>query len=499
MSQIAALRLVRSLSGPEKRYFRLHIKKQSGPKDYLSLFNIINSTKTSDLSQLNEKFRKLHPNTSIDNSARYLIKLLTDCLIQSKTEKDLFFQSLQGLMRVRILQERSLAEEGYRQLKKLRRGAVDAQQHLIEYFTYRYELDYLSDLNFAGLSDRGLVNIQMEAKKSLRNLNHLQDHYSLFELLKYRIIRSGHIASEESKNELNDLILSEMALVANKANNNFTTQKLHLLFQSFFLMNIGDYPSALKSFHELNRLFEQGLHLLDNPPLDYLSSLNGTLDSLHITGNYESMPPFTEKVSWLDQAAYPEYFRYQARKTVALYQLAMLTGEGKFREAMDYIRSFEPSFLKAYELVDEERQWELYFYCSLTCFGNRDLKKAHIYIRDIMRDWKPRPQLVICRAIRLLDMIIYVEKRDTDYLEYEIRSYRRFSRQGKNSLQTERLVLKAVQLLSSGKGRKLMLDRKTLRGIQEIRQNKYEKRLLKYFDFTEWILQKSLPVKGEKS
>ena len=490
MSQIAALRLVRSLSGSEKRFFKLQIKKQSGNKDYLNLFNIIDSTKTADVSVLNEKFKKLHPNTSIDNSARYLIKLLTDCLIRSKIEKDLFFQSLQGLMRIRILQERALPEESYRQLKKLRQEAIDSQQHLIEYFTYRYELNYLSELNFTGLSDRLLVNMQMQAKKSLKSLNQLQDHYSLFELLKYRILRSGHVSSEENKKELNDLILSEMALVANKGMNSFTTQKLHLLFQSFFLMNTGDYDSALKSFYELNRLFEQNLHLLDHPPMDYLSSLNGTLDSLHTIGKFESIPSFSEKAGQLDQPLYPEYFRFQARKTVALYQLATLTAAGKFNEAVNYIKSFEPGFLKAYQMLDEERQWELYFYCSLAYFKIKELKKAHIYIRDIMRDSKSCSRLEICKAIRLLDIIIYFEKKDMDYLEYEVRSYKRFSRQGKNSLRTEKLILKVIQQLSSRKTKKISLTEQMLHEIEEIKQDKYEKRLLKYFDFTDWVLQK---------
>jgi hypothetical protein len=490
MSQIAALRLVRSLSSSEKRYFKLQIKKQSGNKDYLNLFNIIDSTKTSDISVLNEKFKKLHPNTSIDNSTRYLIKVLTDCLIRLKIEKDIFFQSLQGLMRIRILQERSLPEESYRQLKKLQQDAIDSQQHLVEYFAYRFELNYLSESNFQGLSDHLLVNMQMQAKNSLRSLNQLQDHYSLFEQLKYRILRSGHISSEENKKELNDLILSEMALVAKKGMNSFTSQKLHLLFQSFFLMNIGDYDSALKSFHELNRLFEHNLHLLDHPPMDYLTSLNGTLDSLHTIGKFESMQTFLEKVGQLDQPSYPEYFRFQVRKTVAMYQLATLTSTGQFREAITCIQFFEAGFLKAYQMLDEERQWELYFYCSLSYFALQDWKKAHTYVRDIMRDSKPCPRLEICKAIRLLDIIIYYEKRDIDYLEYELRSYKRFSRQGKKSLRTEKLILKVIQQLSAQKAKKISLTEPMLREIAGIKRDKYEKRLLKYFDFTEWVLKK---------
>jgi hypothetical protein len=123
-----------------------------------------------------------------------------------------------------------------------------------------------------------------------------------------------------------------------------------------------------------------------------------------------------------------------------MYQLDTLTATGKFREAIAYIQCLETGFLKAYQMLDEERQWELYFYCSLSYFGIQDWKRAHMYVRDIMRDNKPCSRLEICKAICLLDIIIYYEKREMDYLEYELRSYKRFSRQGKNSLRTEKLI-----------------------------------------------------------
>jgi hypothetical protein len=41
MSQIALIRLVKSLSKSEKRHFRISTRKQSGSKEYLDLFDLI--------------------------------------------------------------------------------------------------------------------------------------------------------------------------------------------------------------------------------------------------------------------------------------------------------------------------------------------------------------------------------------------------------------------------------------------------------------------------
>ncbi len=250
--------------------------------------------------------------------------------------------------------------------------AMQSQQPVIEYLTRRYELNYFSDLNFQGITDESLVEMQMKAKEVLRRINQVQDHHSLFELLKYRLIHSGRATSEDQRKKLNDLMLSEMALVSHKGKNNFIAQKMHLLFQSFFFYDVGDYPSALKVFHELTQLFEKNADRLDHPPLDYLSTLSGILDSLHNLKNFGENNFYLDKVRQLDQPTYPEYFRILVRKTVASHQLGTLTACGNNKKAVSYIKSLDDSLLRSNPMIDEERQWELYFYCSLAYFGTKD-------------------------------------------------------------------------------------------------------------------------------
>lgn len=117
MSKYAVIQLVKSLSKSEKRHFKLFTKKQSGKKDYLDLFDLIDRNDFTDIDLLNEEFGKLHAQSSLDNAARYLLKKLTDCLIQSKVKEDSLFQLLYGLLLINILKERNLSEEGYKELK----------------------------------------------------------------------------------------------------------------------------------------------------------------------------------------------------------------------------------------------------------------------------------------------------------------------------------------------------------------------------------------------
>jgi len=495
MTVTSLIKLVNSLSSSEKRYFKLHSRLQSGNKEYLVLFELLDQNKNLEIVALKKAFQEKAPRKSWDNTCTYLGSVLVDSLVRVKKEKDVFFDLLYQIQEVKVLTERSLDEEAFKQIKKLRQRAAQLQQHWIEYYCCRYELNYYADNNFPALTDDILIRLQMKGKEVLRNLNHIHDHASLYELLKFRLIHAGKIVSEEGKKKLNDLMLSEMVLVSGKAKS-FSSQKLHLLFQSFFFTDIGDYHSAAKSFYKLNELLENNQGLLDNPPLDYLSALNGIVDSLRMLKNDSEVSYYLDKIKSLDQSFFPEFFRYLVRKTYCIQQIVTLLHSEKLDEALAFVKDIPTDVFDNYPMVDEEKQSELYFYCSLVHFSNRDFKNGHLFLSEIMNRVKLSPHLLISKAVRLLNIAIYFEKRDLFHLEYEIRSYKRFFTQAK-LLRTEKLLFK-VLMSSTAHGRlRLMKNekRKITNELDLVIKDRYELQLLKYFDFARWTRFK---IEGQK-
>jgi len=477
------------MSKVEKRKFKLSSKKQAGKKDYLDLFNIIAEGSFIEPTLVKEKLRELHLEISIDNTASYLLKVLTDCLIQTKIKEDNTFHLYYGLLRVRLLQTRSLQEEGYKELKKLQQIAIASQNHFTEYIIYRQELNYISDLNFTGMTEKDLVEIQMKARDVLKDMRNTQEHYSLYELLKYRLVHSGKTLSEESQKQMNDLILNEMGLVSGRVKKNFESQKLHLLFQSFFFIDIGDYRSALKTFHVLNKLFEHNVAIWNYPPLDYFSSLDGILDSLRAIRCYEEMDFYIKKMEKLDDPSYPEFFNFLLRKTIMIYQLTVLISNREFEAAVRLINNSDPNLIKAYGLVDNEKQSELLFCFGLACFNIKKFKKAHKYINQVVLIGKINYQSIIYKASRLLGILIQYESNNLEYLDYEIRSYKRSSKNKQKLLKTEIIIFKTVILHPAKNNlvKNKILWQKIAPSIKVIEKDKYEMQLLKYFDFISWI------------
>lgn len=75
----------------------------------------------------------------------------------------------------------------------------------------------------------------------------------------------------------------------------------------------------------------------DFPPYDYLSTLDGILDSLRSIGYYRDMVTFIGNAEVLSNGDYPEHFRSLARLTANTYQLNMYLGTGQIDDALQFL------------------------------------------------------------------------------------------------------------------------------------------------------------------
>jgi hypothetical protein len=483
------IRLVKTLSTNEKRHLKLFCKKQSGHRAYLLLFDLIDQTKLKDMDKLELKFHELLPDACFEITAKYLLKVITDSLIQARAEKDILFHQFQSFLRAKVLFDRSLIDEGFKELNRVKKLSSYSQNHFIEYLAYREELNILSTLNFPGMKEDSMIEKQMKARNILKALLQIHEHHSLYELLKCRLIYTGKSLSENEKRQLNDLLLTELSLVTSKVSHNFESKKMHLLFQSYFFTSISDYRSALKTFSELNELFESNLEKLENPPNDYLSSLEGILDSLRTIRGYEEMPFYIDKIGVLINAKYSDQFNLQANKTAISFQLNYLACSGKFKEALSLINKQDGVLLKEASIVDYEKHGELLFYIGLTHFALGEWEKTNKYVNKITLIGKSNYHSTIFKAAKLLGLLAHYELGDLELLQYQVRSYKRASLYKGEILKIEKLIFKIIMLNPNNNSivKNKLIWKKLHAIVNIISSDKYEMQVLKYFDFIKWL------------
>ncbi|PPK99876.1 hypothetical protein [Parapedobacter indicus] len=483
-------KLIKSLSATEKKIFQLHGTQLKGDKDYVILYEqIIGQIDTVDGASWQERFREAYPTKSLENTAAYLYKILTDLLVQIRIEQDTWYQQYQCLLKARLCFERSIPSRAFKELHKASKLATASQHHPVAYQAARMELTALSDLGFPGLSEQQLVDKQMKAKHTLQSLRQIHEHYSLYELLSHRLTKGKRPESSKQDKQVNDLILSELSLSTRGSQHQFEPQKLHLLFQSFFFIHSGEYRSALRIFNELTKLTEANESMWDYPPYDYLSALDGILDSLRSIGYYQEMAPFIDRLATLSERAYPEHFKSVATLTTWVYQLNMLLGCKKYEMAAQLIGNLSNGDTQK-AVNGHEKQLEYYFFIALTYFMLQQWSKAKKQLNLLIAAAKQTPQHLAYRAGRLLHILLSYEMDDLGYVEYEIRSYKRaFSKQGK-AYKTEKLIFNTIAADPKLRGNawKATAHKKVAAKLKEIITDKRELQLTKFADFGQWVL-----------
>lgn len=487
------IHLINNLTKQEKKEFSLYISNKP-EKDYIFLFRLIDDKKVSDPEELKMSFLAAKPTSSFNTVVIYLFDLLIDILTRLRTEQDSYYLLFNELLHARVLYEKSMYQECFQVLKKVKEKAVYYENHFALLVAQRLELNYLLTLDFEDMDEQKLLNKQYKMNNTLKSIRQLNEQSSLYELLKYRMINRGDSRSLEETQKLDDLVTSEISIVASAGVENFEIKKNHQLFQANYFITVGDYKAAFNSFVELNKLFEENSHLWNNPPVYYLMTVEGMLESLRIMHNYEGMNYFIEKLTKLSSPS--SSFQLNVTYVIFIYRLFSFIDAGDFDKAGIWIAEHQASLIDKMLLLKEQQQAEMSLYIALIHLGNGEYRKArkrlsatigrgHLY------------SLPLFRTIRIVNVMIHYELGDVDYIQSEIRSIKREMSKNKGyNLKVESFLLKFLNYSFADTNRKRRAEiwESMAEEVHALYADKYETQILRKFDFVAWVEAKIFEV-----
>ena len=487
------IHLINNLTKQEKKEFSLYISNKP-EKDYIFLFRLIDDKKVSDPEELKMSFLAAKPTSSFNTVVIYLFDLLIDILTRLRTEQDSYYLLFNELLHARVLYEKSMYQECFQVLKKVKEKAVYYENHFALLVAQRLELNYLLTLDFEDMDEQKLLNKQYKMNNTLKSIRQLNEQSSLYELLKYRMINRGASRSLEETQKLDDLVTSEISIVASAGVENFEIKKNHQLFQANYFITVGDYKAAFNSFVELNKLFEENSHLWNNPPVYYLMTVEGMLESLRIMHNYEGMNYFIEKLTKLSSPS--SSFQLNVMYVIFIYRLFSFIDAGDFDKAGIWIAEHQASLIDKMLLLKEQQQAEMSLYIALIHLGNGEYRKArkrlsatigrgHLY------------SLPLFRTIRIVNVMIHYELGDVDYIQSEIRSIKREMSKNKGyNLKVESFLLKFLNYSFADTNRKKRAEiwESMAEEVHALYADKYETQILRKFDFVAWVEAKIFEV-----
>jgi hypothetical protein len=496
MSKLQSLVLLtHSMSLAEKKAFRIRSSRNKASADYIILYDVIEKNRELPTSSILAEFLNARPGASIETTVKYLFELLLDTMLELKKEQDSFYFLFNKILKAKILYEKSLFDECFGLLDDIIEQAEKYENYYALLLASRLDLDYLLALNFPNLNEKTLLKKQFRLNEALKYVRKINEQSSLYENLKHRIVYKGHARSQKQKDELNDLVYSEISIVASQSLDNFEISKLHQLFQSNYLISVGDYQSALNSYIELNNLFEANKHLWSNPPVYYLHTLEGVLESLRSIHNYDGMTYFINQLKAIDSQS--AGFRINLTCIIYLYELFPFLDRGDFGASMTLMNEYKDTLFDKLFSLNRARQAELCLYTSLIYFGNSEYHNAHKFLNQIILRGKNYFYLPLYRTIRLVNLMILFKLGDFDLIKYEIRSMKRDLMDTAKDYKIESFLFKFLskQIPTVLKKREQLLE-KTLKEFTEIHQDVFEKQILRIFDFTAWVeaLLRKIPL-----
>jgi hypothetical protein len=482
--------LINSMTQSEKKAFKLSTQRINLTPGYVSLFDMISKNRQITSDNIRQQFQLLNKNKSFDATVNYLYKSLLDTLLALRIAQDSYYKLFNSIMKARILFEKSLFDECFELLNKVIEDGRKQENYYALLLASKLELEYLLALNFPLGDEKTLLNKHYKINEILSIIRKINEQASLYELLKYRVGILGNVRSQQQKANLNDLVVSEMSILASSNIENFEINKLHQLFQANYLISVGDYKSALRSYMELSSLFERNKHLWNNPPIYYLLSIEGVLDSLRSIRNYEGMHYFIEQLKKLETPSVN--FNANVKCLIFLYELFPFFDKGNFNESAQLLEIQQEQLFAKINLLNPNRQAELCLYSALIYYGKKDYKKSHKYVSMIMIKGKSYYYMPLYRTIRLVNLMILYELGDFNLISYETRSIKREMKENEKGYLIEKKMLQFLNKphIPSNQRKRDLVWQKVSNEMKFLRTDVFEKQVLRIFDFTAWIESK---------
>jgi|GEM_PF-127143 len=483
--------LVYSLTKSEKRYFSLFTNLQKGDKNYLKLLTLIETLPQCSPASLKKEFCSLYPGASFEIAGKHLYNILMESLLHLKNaEDDPIIKMNTSVCAIRILFEKALYEEAFKESERLQRFAADHGHELMLMTAIKQEIHFRSLLNFESMSEKELIHNQIRISSLLKAISQAHQHQSLQDLLKHRLIHKGSIRTAKQKEELNDLLMCEMGITSRSTGNAFETQKTHLLFQSTYYLTISDYKSALKAFFELNQLFERNAYLWNESIADYLSCLEGIMDSLRNIKRHDEIEFYLEKVRNLKtNAVHHDVARL---RILFIYSITNVTDKGLYKEAIELIKVFPDTLFKNAHILGINKHAEIYLHTSLVHFGMGNVKETIKCLNHVLLSNSMYLRLPEYKTFKLIRLLAHFELKDYEFVKYELNTIKRNLNSKDKTYKLEKLVFQFLNTTMANPvfSKNSEIWNKLKPEFDKLKDDRFEIQLLKIFNFPVWVESK---------
>lgn len=477
--------LIKSLSGPEKRHFKLISSKYEGEKHYVDVFNILVKQKNYDEQALRKKIKNKAVFRQLHRIKSYLYKLVLKTISDYNANNSEKSRINKQLEQIQLLMARGLLKHSRKLISKSKKLAYS-----IGYYPVLIEL--------LKLEKRICINtFELEKVKAIEaELKTVWDHTQLVRNYEELNDKMFTLISKEGKARNNKIIkqaekIIHHPLLANekKAGNH---QAKHYYYQIhyYYAYFKGDVETGYNyGKAQLSHMESQPAYLMEFQS-DHIIILNNLLIFLIDLKKYDELRWYLQKLKTIQPVNRNNKIRIFRNVHTIEQEFYIKIGEfekGILREK-DVIKGMEEYGEKIPLLI----QFILLFNLSLLNFGVSKYSKALQLLNKAMNLPYMEQRQDMQALGKIFNLIVHFELGNEMLFPYLVRSTYRYLLKQQRIYKYETFILQFIRRLpkasSPRKMKEAFIELKS--ALEKLQNDSFEKHAFGNFDIISWLESK---------
>ena len=479
--------LIKSLSGSEKRYFKLYASNgiEKGRK-YIKLFDAIYAQQAFEEESL---IRLIYKNKSIESRKyselkAYLYDLILKSLQNYDEKSSLNFRLKNLLQNISVLFKRGHYEECKDIIYKANKLATKYEEFsvLLELLAWKKKIAYIQS-NSAFL-EQEFEQIDQDEKTYLHQLQNISDYQRIFFKIMASIRKENLLRNQAQKLALKKLLEDDLMSSIDKAKS-YKARILYLRIYGLYYYSILKYQKFYDCSKRLLGLIESKPLFLKENTTEHISALSNYILSCGVLELYKEVNVGLKKLRIIKAKTIDDeriiHFQYYSMN----FSLCIATGN--FEQGLDFLQQQQKEQKKFEARLFESGSF--YFSYFYIYFGVEDYDKALEYLNKWLNLPKSIERQDLQSLARILNLIIHYEMKNTILLEYLLRSSYRYLRNRNRAYKIEQKVLGFIKDSLKIHGNKALKTAfvQLKKNIETLAELPSENAMLRYFNFIAWI------------
>ena len=495
-------KLIKSLSKPEKRYFKVFSSRHiiGDENNYQTLFDAIDRQEDYDEEKLMKKFKdKSFVNRfSIAKNRLYnaILKSLDSFHANSSIEAQIHRQ----VHAAEILYNKSLYDQSLKVLNSAKKVAEKHEMYTVLAEISRWEKRIIEKNNYDDIKSVDELNVIMQNDIELfEKLKINSELWNIKSKIFSQLYRQGKVRSEAETKEFKGLLDDAKSRLEEK---NIGLENEYMLrhISSAYHFALGEYENCYPYLVENIKAIQEYPHLFEEEPGIYLSVLSNTIYVGMRLGKWKDAFEHLEQLR-----AYPATLAERMTEDLEIRlfslgkstELTLYAQSGEFEKGLEIIPEIRLGLAAFNENLSNVRKAHFYFNIAVIYFGLEQYHESLKWVNKLLNNVDIDKTKDIHCIAQILNLVIHLELGNKELLPYTLRSTQRFLATRNKVFAFETIMLDFVNEMLKKRTNKSNDDLYTdlQAQLQELKQNPFEQFVFEYFDFLSWAKSK---VSGKK-